>query len=1017
MVDIRLSSVRVESASTARQNIRLSSVRVVSSSPTALEPFQRVNLPAGTWSYTSGPPVTIEGGRSFTTPALVDVSTPQVISLRAAGTPTGVTTLANVINPSVPAAALPGDLSVLTVTCKPYWATITTPTGWTKIGETTNGSTGTGDDTGSVKVAVYVKESATPGPIGNIGQATANVMAAVIDTYAQAAGTGWDITAFTAGSDASNGANYSATGAAGIDVSVGDRVIAATGINSDAGTLSAITVGGMSGATISDSQTRANAAITTGNDLRLLVQDVAVSAGSSSAAPTLTFTNASSSSGATIWFRIRGNPSTGGVLTLTEAGGATQQFQIRPHTFFLLRGGEWTGAEMVVNSDTWGDYPSPTPVIEKPEFGTLQTVFNSEEYAGGVRWAMLEVNWRDWETVNGTLLASYTSTVLAKLAAYKAAGFKVALGLGLHYKPTWYAGLAASTPSMYMKNQYGDVATGFSNLVFSQAARNEAEQYLTLVDAALGLENFDSIRIASGSKNGEVLYPESTGTTYKYNWWIFDAAAQGGADLAAGMVATPWPGWVPGATKPGGATNVGPLLDFAIDALVRTVKWEEDFLISLGFTGDFDLLFAGRGVTPSVWAAMHTDANLLTNNTAAVGAVWQTIAAAVPYRSRTALQCTSVAENTSTAYPTLTDRDVPVTSTAANGWTAARWVKRLADEYGMKTKGENPGFGLGAVDADYKDTSSNGLMARFFETVTQPGMEFDVAWWAHSGPLHPTNGGATPAIVPFSAYAARIAAFRSGQTTPPFDPNAMPTGNLPGWTYLRGEDFLTDFPVGGYRTAMGIDWDRYHNATDSSDDGTYRLDLTASAQNSWLKMHMHKVAGQPTAWVSAPTPWNGAAQKYGRYSWRWYTTGNSIGNEFKVAWLLWPDESSGTPNPGPPHYWWALGEIDFNEGSLTNLGAYSHRVNYPAGPPSDNIMYWESSVSARVPHIGVCEWTPTRVTILNDGVKVAETTNLAGIPQVPMRLVLQSETNFAPATDGSQADVFLDWFCMWAYTP
>ncbi len=226
------------------------------------------------------------------------------IALRAAGTAIGGTTAVTAINPSVPSGAVVGDLSVLTVSVKPYTTTITTPSGWTKIDEHTSGTTAIGTDVGSTKVAMYVKEDAAVGAIGNIGQSGANSMGAVIHVYSKTKST-WDYSSFTKGADGTSGANYSATGAGGIDVAAGDWVVAGTSISGDIGTLSAWAIAGMSGATLGTSVNRTNSATTTGNDSRLTADDIPVNSGSSSNAPTYAYTNASNTEGATIWLRLR----------------------------------------------------------------------------------------------------------------------------------------------------------------------------------------------------------------------------------------------------------------------------------------------------------------------------------------------------------------------------------------------------------------------------------------------------------------------------------------------------------------------------------------------------------------------------------------------------------------------------------------------------------------------------------------------------------------------------------------
>jgi len=237
---------------------------------------------------------------------------PAAIALRAAGTSTAVAATATTLNPAVPAGTTTGDLSVLCVEAKPYTTAITTPSGWTKIGETTNGTTVSGIDTGSMKVAMYVKESATPGAIGAITMATPDSACAVIHSYSKDPSYAWNYSAFTTGSQTTNQANYSATGAAGLAVAADDWVVAATAVNTDlaVGGPSAQSIGGMSGATLAVSVRTAGTSdgqglVTTGNDSRLMVVDADVTAGSSNSAPTMTYTLGSSSSGASIWLRLR----------------------------------------------------------------------------------------------------------------------------------------------------------------------------------------------------------------------------------------------------------------------------------------------------------------------------------------------------------------------------------------------------------------------------------------------------------------------------------------------------------------------------------------------------------------------------------------------------------------------------------------------------------------------------------------------------------------------------------------
>ena len=245
------------------------------------------------------------------------------IGLRAAGAVLSSSHAVTATNPLVPSGTTTGDLSILGAGGKPFGITFTDPSGWTKIGEATNGTTASGTDTGSTKVAAWVRESAPVGAIGNmtIG-GSPNTLDAVINTYTKAADTTWDVTSWTTGGDTANGANFSATGGAGIAVAAGDWVVAVCSVNGDVGTPSAIAIGGMSGATLGATSTRQSHAVTTGADNRLIVADCQVTDGSSSAAPTFTYTNASPGSGTVLWLRLREVPAPTVVLTRIVAQGA-----------------------------------------------------------------------------------------------------------------------------------------------------------------------------------------------------------------------------------------------------------------------------------------------------------------------------------------------------------------------------------------------------------------------------------------------------------------------------------------------------------------------------------------------------------------------------------------------------------------------------------------------------------------------------------------------------------------------
>lgn len=227
------------------------------------------------------------------------------ISLRVAGTVTASGTVVTALNPAVGAGATTGDLSVLSVTMKPYSTTINTPSGWTKISEYTNGTVVNSADLGSTKIAVFVKESAAVGAIGNLTWGTTPTSAlAVINTYAKT-GAVWDYSAFQVGIDNTNGTNYSATGIGGLGVEAGDWIVASTAVNNDLGVTGAMVIA-FTGATLGTATNRTVATTTTGDDSALYVRDVNVTARTTSIGPpVLSYTSTTSGSGTTLLLRLR----------------------------------------------------------------------------------------------------------------------------------------------------------------------------------------------------------------------------------------------------------------------------------------------------------------------------------------------------------------------------------------------------------------------------------------------------------------------------------------------------------------------------------------------------------------------------------------------------------------------------------------------------------------------------------------------------------------------------------------
>lgn len=201
-----------------------------------------------------------------------------------------------------------GDMGVLFVGVKPYTATINTPTGWTKVDETTNGTTGSGLDTGSVKVAAFQKICSSTSASVSVTATGSNCIVTSLCSFTKDFGKIWMVEQSTVGSDTTNGANYSATGGAPTEYTLSgtlkDILVVGSAINSDGGTRSghALTTSGITFGTLN---VRVNQGSTVGDDMAIVAVDATATAGSSTSAPVYTFTNASSSSGSSIFIRLR----------------------------------------------------------------------------------------------------------------------------------------------------------------------------------------------------------------------------------------------------------------------------------------------------------------------------------------------------------------------------------------------------------------------------------------------------------------------------------------------------------------------------------------------------------------------------------------------------------------------------------------------------------------------------------------------------------------------------------------
>jgi F5/8 type C domain len=376
-------------------------------------------------------------------------------------------------------------------------------------------------------------------------------------------------------------------------------------------------------------------------------------------------------------------------------------------------------------------------------FGTLDTqpgTVAAEAGSSDVSVAMFEFDWASFEPSPGVFSSSYLATMEGYLQAYRAAGMKVTLGLGLEDPPSW----VFSLPDADYVNQFGGQSNE-ANFVFSAAVRQAASGYLSQIAADIPLSNFWAIRLTSGG-DPEMLYPG--GGAY----WAFDQAALTGNGLAAGMTPNPDPNWTPG--HPGlSRSQIDAWVNWYVGGLDNVTNWQMQTLSGLGFNGSYETVTPGSGTRPD-GLTLDELFNLPDDGTTGMGAVWDRYYAMLPTKTNVIAYISSVADNSGRnddCRPA--DTSIPVTSPVMDSWSATRWISAIAHQNGLLVGGENPGYGMPAMfDFDYLDTGSNGMMADAVAQAESCG--FQVFYWAHDVRLW-------DGTLPFSLYASSVAPYSS----------------------------------------------------------------------------------------------------------------------------------------------------------------------------------------------------------------------------------------------------------------
>ena len=227
------------------------------------------------------------------------------IALRAAGAwAFGSTSVA----PALPAGNAAGDRNLLRVVCKPFSATIVTPAGWTRIAAAsgTNGSTGSGIDTGSVQWALFYRDWQSGDAAPTVTVTSGNVSLACIKGYSKAADEDWDAPVGAKGSDTSSDTSFSLTMDANPGVVANDMLDTTAVIAGDSATFGTPTISA-TGATIGTvTESPATEGTTaTGNDLEASASHALCTAGPGTAAPVLGWTLSAAQTGGGAIVRLR----------------------------------------------------------------------------------------------------------------------------------------------------------------------------------------------------------------------------------------------------------------------------------------------------------------------------------------------------------------------------------------------------------------------------------------------------------------------------------------------------------------------------------------------------------------------------------------------------------------------------------------------------------------------------------------------------------------------------------------
>ncbi|MGI5518872.1 beta-galactosidase [Streptomyces sp. CA-106131] len=339
-------------------------------------------------------------------------------------------------------------------------------------------------------------------------------------------------------------------------------------------------------------------------------------------------------------------------------------------------------------------------------FGTLATDPSKArlEHNSGIYVAHLNLRWDQYEPADGFYDRHYIDSAVNALRTFRNAGSLVEVGLGLNHPPSW---IFQEHPDAAYVNQYGARYTATANIVFSEAARREAQAYILRVHRDIGLEKFWAIRVGV-DQSGEFIYPPANADGVHMNsYWAFDVNAQGSASnpgRPATVPANPFPGWRPGQREYQGmaftVSQVSRWYDWYLAALSDAVDWQIKYYRSLGYKGYLKVLIPGAGYYPSTYASAidsHLDGTVSPNLLGAGAGFFKTIPLLKEHTNveivSTALVDGSGNPRNNGCAPTDSKVDILAASNKEiYNWSSVRWIANISTRNGFTLlNGESAG--------------------------------------------------------------------------------------------------------------------------------------------------------------------------------------------------------------------------------------------------------------------------------------------------------------------------------------